>query len=344
MDLVTPSARGPLVVSSARVVGTGSIGSRYLRTLAGISDTLPIAVPVSGALRDPGITEYALVESIGDLDRPHVELCVIASATNRHLTDAILFSDSADVLLIEKPLSFSTQSLTKVTSWKSMSKIAVASPLRFTEGFLTVVEALRTVGEITGVNVQCRSWLPDWRPDSDFRLSYSADAIQGGVLLDLVHEIDYCLQLFGDPVKLSAALGRQSVLAIESESSANLLWRYGTYDLQMTLDYVSRPPTRSLTVYGTTATLAWDLLGASVTVWDHEHGSREITKFPDDLDRDLILRRQIRSVVACTSDPRVSTLTQAWRAVALCELAKESAVRAGTELDASTALEVSGAG
>ncbi len=36
-----------------------------------------------------------------------------------------------------------------------------------------------------------QSWLPDWRPDRDYRESYSARLDEGGVLRDLVHEIDY---------------------------------------------------------------------------------------------------------------------------------------------------------
>ena len=50
----------------------------------------------------------------------------------------------------------------------------------------------------------------------------------------------------------------------------------------MVLDYVSRPPSRSLTVYGTLRSLRWDLLEASVESWDHNDGTTEVFNFPDD--------------------------------------------------------------
>ena len=331
-------------IDSARVVGTGSIGTRYLRALASVMGRPPIAVPIGGALRDPSIMESVIFEALDDPAPPYVDLCVIASNTNRHLEDFWRYKESADVLLIEKPLSFSSDSLRDFDLSYPSHKIAVASPLRFLEGFGAVRAQLSALGEITGVSVQCRSWLPSWRPNSDFRRSYSADPIQGGVLLDLVHEVDYCLQLFGTPVELSAALGRQSVLGIDSESTANLLWRYGAYDLHMTLDYVSRPSARSVTVYGTEASFTWDLLEASVAVWDHLLGTCEISSFPDDLHRDLILERQIRATAARQGDPRISTLTQAFNAVALCDLAKESARRSGIELNTRDVLEAPGEG
>lgn len=329
---------------SSRVVGTGSIGARYLNALALLTSSRPIAVPIGGVLRDPILDEVATVERLNEPDRPHVDLCVIATNTNRHVEDATSFRGSADLLLIEKPLSFSTQSLRGFDCSRPKAEVAVATPLRFMEGFGAVQATLAAVGEITGVSVECRSWLPSWRPGTDVRRSYSSDPIYGGVLLDLVHEIDYCLRLFGTPVGMNAALSRDSVLGISSESTAHLLWRYGAYDLRMVLDYVSLPPSRRLRVYGTRKSLAWDLLEASVTIWDHDRGTVEVATFPDDLDRDMVLLRQILATAGRSGDARVSSLEQAWQAVAVCDLAKESSRKSGVTLAASAALEVASAG
>jgi predicted dehydrogenase len=324
-------------------VGTGSIGARYLRLLASLTQRQPIAVPIGGALRDSGLAEIATLEGIGDLGRPHVELCIIASNTDRHLKDYSRFRDSADVVLIEKPLASSIHALSSFDISCPATEVSVASPLRFMEGFGLVQAHIKTLGRITGVGVECRSWLPSWREGTDFRTSYSADGMHGGVLLDLVHEIDYCLQLFGPPAELSATLSHDSVLGIAGESTAHLLWRYSAYDLLMVLDYVSRPPSRSLTVYGTLRSLRWDLLEASVESWDHNDGTTEVFNFPDDRDRDLGLARQIRAIAERGNDPRVSSVAQAWQAIAVCDLAKESSRQSGIMLDARTALAVTDA-
>ena len=332
-----------MVIGSCRVVGTGSIGARYLRVLPVLTHHQPIAVPIGGELRDSELAEAVTLERLGDLGRPHVDLCIIASSTERHLEDYNRFRDSADLVLIEKPLASSIHALSSFDISCPATEVAVASPLRFTEGFGVVQAHIESLGTITGVDVECRSWLPAWRPGTDFRTSYSADATHGGVLLDLVHEIDYCLQLFGPPAELSATLSHDSVLGIASESTAHLLWRFGAYDLRMVLDYVSRPLSRSLTVYGTLRSLRWDLLEASVELWDHNDGTTEVFAFPDDLDRDLILAHQIVATTERGNDPRVSSVAQAWQAVAVCDLAKESSRQSGVMLDARTALAVTDA-
>lgn len=291
-------------------------------------------------MRDPQLAAIATLEPLEGPDRPRVGLCVIASNTSRHLDDYTRFSESADVLLIEKPISSSLESLRGFDITPPTTKVSVSAPLRFLEGFGAVQSQLGTLGVITGVNVESRSWLPSWRPGTNFRGSYSADAKHGGVLLDLVHEIDYCLLLFGAPVTLSATLSHRSVLDIASESTAHMLWGYGAYELHMVLDYVSRPPSRSLTIFGTLGSLRWDLLKASVAWRYHDEGRAEMASFPDDLNRDIVLVRQICAIAEGGSDLRLSSLTQAWQAVAVCDLAKESSRNLSVTLDASEALDV----
>jgi predicted dehydrogenase len=328
-----------MTILSSRVVGTGSIGSRYQWILARLSATRPIAVPASGMLRDESLEELVTVEEVTSPDPPHVELCVVATETIRHLQDAARYSEYSELLLIEKPISFLTLSGSILELSNSEDKVAVSTPLRFINGFGAVRAALETFGQITGVSVECRSWLPSWRPRTGFRYSYSADPRQGGVLLDLIHEIDYYLQLFGSPDKLSANISHHSPLGISSESSAHLLWRYGNFDLQMALDYVSRPPTRFIVIYGSEKTVKWDLLEASLTTWDHDLESREVVRFPGDLNRDIVLMRQIRDFVERSGSPLVSSVAQAWQALAMCDLAKESSRQLGVALNAREPLE-----
>jgi predicted dehydrogenase len=331
------------LLGSARVVGTGSIGSRYLRVLATLAEFRPIAVPVGGVLRDQELSQFALFEQYSALVRPKVDLCVIATDTVRHLEDATYFSESTQFLLIEKPLTYSAQALKDFRWPRSKDEVAVSTPLRFMKGFSAVRTELEEIGEVTGVTVECRSWLPAWRPGTDFLRSYSADPSQGGVLLDLIHEIDYCLQLFGAPGKLSAALTHGSPLGISSESTAHLLWRYSAFDLQMVLDYVSRPPSRFMMIYGTDKSVKWDLLEASVTTWDHRLGSIEVLKFSEDLNIDIVLMRQVFAFVERSGSPLVSSLEQARQALILCDLAKESSRQFGVALDSEETLEAASA-
>ncbi len=56
------------------------------------------------------------------------------------------------------------------------------------------------LGKIYSVQVDLGEYLPDWHPWEDYRQSYAARADQGGgVVLTLIHELDYLHWLFGKP-------------------------------------------------------------------------------------------------------------------------------------------------
>ncbi|WP_298654045.1 Gfo/Idh/MocA family oxidoreductase, partial [uncultured Proteiniphilum sp.] len=59
---------------------------------------------------------------------------------------------------------------------------------------------------------------PDWRPNTDYKKSYSAKKEEGGgVSIDLIHEWDYLIYLFGFPQEVYNLQGKFSHLDINSE-------------------------------------------------------------------------------------------------------------------------------
>lgn len=317
-----------LGVRSARVVGTGSIGSRYLRVLSSSLPQRPIAVPIRGRILDPALAEVVEVEPVGAPDRPSVDLTIVATRTSRHLADAAAYGEATTYMLIEKPIA-SRLDLVLGAATPAGDGVQVACPLRFTDGFSYVSEQVALAGTITGVDCECRSWLPDWRPGTDFTESYSADADEGGVLLDLIHEVDYCQTLFGVPDGVSALLSSHASLGIGSESIAHLIWRYPDFSLSMTLDYVSRSAARSLRVRGTARSIYWNLLEARVDVEDHTSGEAYSRSFGADLDRDRLIRAQISDLTSGGTTRRGSSVAEALTALALCDIARESSRREG---------------
>lgn len=310
--------------ATSRVIGTGSIGSRYVRLLATGFGSIPRAVPIGGSFRDPSLSQLAVLEPYDLGVRPTVDLTVIATRTSRHVADVQSFARSSRRVLIEKPIAPSFALGREVLSDGLAASAYVSAPLRFMKGYEMVARLLPTAGPIRAVEVACRSWLPDWRPGTDYRLSYSADAEEGGVLRDLVHEIDYSLRLFGAPATVSASFDHSEELDIAAEASAVMSWNYPGFVLSMTLDYVSRVPRRFLAVYGESATIMWNVLEGNVGV--HETGREgRLLHFPQDLSRDGALMRQLDAVVSSEGDPRLCTVPDALRAVALCDAARESA-------------------
>ncbi len=117
------------------------------------------------------------------------------------------------------------------------------------------------------MSIECRSYLPDWRPGHKYRESYSARAAEGGVLRDLIHEIDYAGWLYGWPRKVSGRALNLGRLGIKSEELAEAAWvTDGRYSVTVGLDYLTRPTRRRMTASGERGTLDWDGVAGTVTL------------------------------------------------------------------------------
>lgn len=313
----------------ARVVGTGSIGRRYIRLLSARFGAEVSAVPISRIDVTCEQLGCSAIESIDAGAWDPVDLTIIASRTARHLEDLDRFQPYSSVVLVEKPISVAFSAAQVATRESYTGRVFVSAPLRFTEGFAQVRESLVECGEVQGASVTCQSWLPDWRPDTDVRQSYSASAVDGGALRDLIHETDYSLELFGAPLEVNARLRCHRVLEIDAETSAAVIWRYKEFDLTMRLDYVSRTRDRRLRVWGSRAALEWDIDAGAVSL-TRAARSPSVHRFPADSNLDEAFVRQIAALMSPSERPTAADLASAWTAIALCDAARSSSMKGGS--------------
>ena len=117
------------------------------------------------------------------------------------------------------------------------------------------------IGRVVRASFQAGQWLPDWRPHQNHRQSYSSDSrCGGGVLFDLIHEIDSARWLLGELTPLACSLSQVPSLGISSEGVAIAQLRSTEGALiQIGLDYVARRPLRCYQFVGESGTLKWDL-------------------------------------------------------------------------------------
>ncbi len=112
--------------------------------------------------------------------------------------------------------------------------------------------------KINEVNVYCGSYLPDWRPGKDFRTLYSADPGRGGgVHLDLFHELDYLVWIFGQPIKHNGTFRNVSSLNINAIDYANYVL---CYPASVILNYYRRKAKRVMEIVFSDKTWIVDLL------------------------------------------------------------------------------------
>jgi len=93
--------------------------------------------------------------------------------------------------------------------------------------------------------------LPDWRPWQDYSQSYSAKKeLGGGVVLDLIHELDYSYWLFGEFYELKSFTGKVSNLKIETNDKwFNKAILYNGQQSSGILNLVAKP-LHNLQAYG----------------------------------------------------------------------------------------------
>ncbi len=316
------------MITSAAVWGTGSIGARHLRVLRSLGVMDLTAVPVrSGRSTSPHLADARIAAAIP----PNTDLVVIATDTARHVTDAIAALDiGAKVVLVEKPISAALAEIAPLVSHPQRDRIRVCAPLRFTSGLRAARGAIAELPAPVAVRIVAQSWLPDWRPQRNFRDTYSSRPAEGGVLRDLVHEIDYAIWLFGAPLHLDGMVSStpSPVLDMPVDESADLLWRsVSGAEVSLRIDYVTRPARRSLTVTSAGGAVVWDALTGSVEA-TNINGSRVLSEYPDDLDPDTALRAQavaLADVILGRHSDVLATLADGLRSVQIGEQVRNRA-------------------
>lgn len=240
------------------VVGTGSIGLRHLNVLKGMPGITALAAPKRPArVAELQTMGFTCIDAGGDLSR--IDAAIIASDTSEHVTDALRFDCP---VLIEKPMAIDAAASEPLRNRKHSAHVACV--LRFNPGLAWVSEKLPELGRVQLVDAECLSWLPAWRPTQDYRASYSSRVDEGGVLRDLIHEIDYLHWLFGPAASVSASVWNSGQLGLSpqlEESCTAAIHTCAGTRITLRLSFAVQPSSRRLRIWGERGQLTWDALG-----------------------------------------------------------------------------------
>jgi len=313
--------------TSVGVWGTGSVGLRHLEVFRSIGaevHAIPTRPERRASLESAG---WRVADSFEAAMARGVRAFVVATNTARHADDAARALEAGCDVLIEKPLAVDLASARRILAASAKDAIAaVGCNLRFTRGLTCFREQLARVGRVHAVDVECRSYLPDWRPSTDHRASYSARGEEGGVIRDLIHDIDYTTWCFGQPTAVIATLDNLRMLGISSEEIATLAWRSpaGAH-VNIRLDYLTRPARRRMTAFGAEGTLEWDAIAQTV-VFTASAGARESWDVTE--PRNAAYERQaldfISGVTGRTRSSQAAGLLDGAAALAVCDAARSS--------------------
>ncbi len=244
------------------IVGLGSIAKKHITAIKSLyPDTIFFALrsaPNSNFIGNV-INVYEINQVPFDID-----FILISNPTRNHSASILECIHFNKPIIIEKPIFDKirqNQVLVDLVA-KNHIKTYVACNLRFhpliiyLKGFLTKNEK-----KINEVNVYCGSFLPDWRPGNDYSKSYSAKSnMGGGVHLDLIHEIDYSIWIFGKPKNIFSIKRKVSELKIDSIDYAYYNLLYDDFNLSITLNYYRKKPKRQIEILLGEEVLVCDLL------------------------------------------------------------------------------------
>lgn len=274
------------------IASLGSIGKRHYRNLRALRPQAVITVlrrPESEPVTTLG-EEIAEVYSIEAALALKPDAAILAGPAPTHVALAQRFAENGIPVFVEKPLSHNLVGLTALSRTANENGLAVmvAYNLRYNKALVAVREQLLrgTIGNVLAVRAEVGQYLPDWRPDSNYRDGVSANkALGGGPLLELSHEIDFLYWIFGMPKRVSGVGGRFSDLDIDVEDCIELCFEYDSPRriISLHLDFLQRPAARLCKFIGSIGTLTWDALEDTFVVETVEPTlDRKVMRVPTD--------------------------------------------------------------
>ncbi len=229
--------------------GLGSIGTRHARILNTYftHDLFAFRSSQKGQGNDLGMPE---VSSWPQVKKLKPDIAFITNPTSLHVETAIECANLGMHLFVEKPLSHrmdQVEELMQLCQEKNLT-CYTAYGMRFHPVIKGLKERLKGK-QPRHVRAVVSSDLSQWRPGTDHKKKYSANAaLGGGVLLDLSHEFNYIEHLFGIIEGMKGWYGRVGDVTVDTEDTADITLKAGGTPVNLHMNFMSRFEERTVSV------------------------------------------------------------------------------------------------
>ena len=257
------------------LIGLGSIGQRHLRNLHKINPKFKFIavrkmfkVPVltnslkisknKRSLKDKyNITYY---KNLNSALKENPDFAIICSPTSFHLEEVLKCLKKNINVFVEKPLSHNEKRLKELKSLLLKKKKIITMmgyQTRFNPLYIYLKKYLtkKNLGKINHVEIFNGEHIADFHKYENYKTSFAAKKVLGGgVVLTLIHEIDYFLDLFSNyKIKtISSYISKNSKLNIDVEDTLNsnfLVSKKGEkFTTNLHLNYYTRPKKRYIKI------------------------------------------------------------------------------------------------
>jgi predicted dehydrogenase len=257
------------------IAGLGSVGRRHFRNLVALGEKDIVLLRTRKAtLPDEELVGYPIETDVQDALKKHKpDAVIVSNPTAFHLDVAIPAAEAGRAILLEKPISHSTERLDQLEEAvrKSGSRVLVAFQFRFHPGMVRAKQLIEAgeIGRMISAHVHFGEYLPAWHPWEDYRKGYAARAeLGGGVVLTQCHSLDYLPWLVGKVKSVWGFTGKLSDLEVDVEDTAKIGLRFADGALgSLHLDYNRQPPVHTFDIAGTKGTIQWDLIDGAARIY-----------------------------------------------------------------------------
>ena len=323
----------------ALIIGFGSIGRRHARNLLGLEPDCSLVIVRRDGIEDDETRDLGsrVVGSLDDGFRTHPDIAVVANPSALHAGTVLRALEAGIACYVEKPVITTRRDAHRIREVLRRTK-----PITTYSGcnlrLLPSLQEVRRIlsdgelGTIVRADFQVGQSLPSWRPGADYRSGYSARReLGGGVVFDLVHELDAVRWLLGDGFEVRGAVqGRFSSFDIDVEDTAcAVLGRpYGPPAVTVSMDYVHRGRMRRYTFVGEEGTLVWDFDEECVRCIKAT-GQEEIARMDGGFDTDSTYLRAMTEFIECAKrgSPTTQDLEEGMRSAELALAVKEASLQ-----------------
>tara|TARA_B100000768_G_scaffold181481_1_gene204659 strand:- start:3351 stop:4301 length:951 start_codon:yes stop_codon:yes gene_type:complete len=275
------------------VVGYGSIGKRHVRNLIslGVKDIVLYRFSANG--NELNLKEVSELE---DIIKISPDFVIVSNPTSLHFQTIVFLIKYHFNILCEKPF------LHKPKEWDLLKPLLknykgitnVVFNLRYHPCIQKVKELLQNnrLGEIYSGRFFVGQYLPDWRSGINHLESYSAfKDMGGGVIMDLVHEIDVAEYLLGKPQgQIHSIVSKVSDVTVDSPDIAEVIYRtINSGIVSVHMDYLYRGYSRHFSICGKEANLHCDLFENTIKITGDKNKHIEYFEFKDFERNDMYL-------------------------------------------------------
>ena len=308
-------------IKTVLIVGFGSIGRRHVKLIREIFPSINIIVLRhnkidSSDAKIRGLTKF--VDSVDHAIKLNPQVAIISNPASKHIEIAKKLAKKGINLLVEKPISNSPNGVKDLIDicYQNSVILMTGYNLRFLPSLIEFKKQVHSkkIGKIYSIRSEVGQYLPNWRPELDYRASVSAQQkLGGGVLLELSHEIDYLLWIFGKVDWVNSHVSKQSDLEIDVEDSAQVILGFKKTGRKMltaslNIDFIRHDTTRKCFAIGERGTMLWDGIKGQVEFFEKSKQYWEVL-FSAIPDRDFSYAEEIKSFfssVENNQDPAIS--------------------------------------